>query len=97
MSNLTPLLPPCSVISLVLLYSHARTARIIIPDYPHHIIQRGHNRQAVFAGDDDYQYYLDNLAEWKQVFACKVYAFCLMTNHVHLVVDPVLILIVSAN
>lgn len=65
-----------------------RTARIVIANYPHHIIQRGHNRQAVFACDEDYQYYLDNLADWKEAFACKVYAFCLMTNHVHLVVDP---------
>jgi putative transposase len=65
-----------------------RTARIILPNYPHHIIQRGHNRQSVFASGDDYRYYLDNLAEWKEKFDCKVYAFCLMTNHVHLVVNP---------
>jgi len=65
-----------------------RTARIVIPNYPHHIVQRGHNRQAVFASDDDYRYYLDNLAEWKKFYGCKVYAFCLMTNHVHLVIDP---------
>ncbi len=65
-----------------------RTARIILPDYPHHIIQRGHNRQAVFTGEDDFRYYLDNLAEWKERFECKVYAFCLMTNHVHLVINP---------
>jgi len=42
----------------------------------------------VFAGNDDYQYYLDTLQEWKSELGCKVYAFCLMTNHVHLVVDP---------
>jgi len=65
-----------------------RTARIIIADYPHHIIQRGHNRQAVFASDDDYLYYLDNLQEWKEKLHCKVYGYCLMTNHVHLVIDP---------
>jgi len=65
-----------------------RTARIVIPNYPHHIIQRGHNRHSVFAGEGDYLYYLDNLAEWKQRLACKVYAFCLMTNHVHLVIAP---------
>lgn len=65
-----------------------RTARLIVPNYPHHIIQRGHNRQSVFAGEDDYRYYLENLAEWKERLGCKVYAFCLMTNHVHLVVDP---------
>ena len=65
-----------------------RNARIIIDDYPHHIIQRGHNRQAVFASDEDYLFYLDNLKEWKENFGCKVYAYCLMTNHVHLIVDP---------
>ena len=65
-----------------------RTARIVIPSYPHHVIQRGHNRHSVFAGEDDYLYYLDNLAEWKQRLDCKVYAFCLMTNHVHLVIAP---------
>ncbi len=65
-----------------------RSARIILPAYPHHIIQRGHNRQAVFAGEDDYRYYLENLAELKEQFECKVYAFCLMTNHVHLIVEP---------
>jgi putative transposase len=65
-----------------------RTARIIINDSPHHIIQRGHNRQVVFASDDDYLFYLDNLREWKEKFGCKVYAYCLMANHVHLIVDP---------
>jgi putative transposase len=66
----------------------ARTARIVVMGYPHHIIQRGHNRQAVFASDADYQYYLDNLCEWKEKLGCKVYAYCLMTNHVHLIIDP---------
>ena len=65
-----------------------RTARIVVMGYPHHIIQRGHNRQIVFASDEDYQYYLDNLCEWKEKLGCKVYAYCLMTNHVHLIVDP---------
>ena len=65
-----------------------RTARIVITGYPHHIIQRGHNRQVVFAADEDYLYYLDNLREWKEKLGCKVFAYCLMTNHVHLVIDP---------
>ncbi|MDO9579887.1 MAG: hypothetical protein Q7J06_04895 [Bacteroidales bacterium] len=43
-----------------------RKSRIVIGGYPHHIIQRGHNRQVVFASDDDYLYYLDNLREWKE-------------------------------
>jgi putative transposase len=61
-----------------------RSGRLVIPNYPHHVIQRGHNRNTVFASDDDYTYYLDNLAQWKETLKCKVYAFCLMTNHVHL-------------
>ena len=65
-----------------------RKARVILPNMPHHIVQRGHNRQVVFVEDQDYLYYLDNLSEWKAKLECKIYAFCLMTNHVHLVVDP---------
>jgi putative transposase len=58
------------------------------PNYPHHIVQCGHNRQTVFADEDDYRYYLDNLAAWTGRYRCQVFAFGLMTNHVHLVVDP---------
>jgi len=54
---------------------------------PHHIVQRGHNRKAVFVEADDYHYYLENLREWKLALGVKVYSFCLMTNHVHLVVE----------
>lgn len=63
-----------------------RMARIVLPATPHHIIQRGHNRQVVFAADDDYAYYLANLMEWKTKLGCEIYAYCLMTNHVHLIV-----------
>lgn len=65
-----------------------RQSRIVLPNCPHHIIQRGHNRQVVFSSDDDYLYYIQNLQEWKTELRCKVYSYCLMTNHVHLVVDP---------
>lgn len=65
-----------------------RTSRIVLACYPHHIIQRGHNRQAVFVTDGDYLYYLENLREWKEVYGCKIYAYCLMMNHVHLIMDP---------
>ena len=65
-----------------------RTARVVLTNTPHHIVQRGHNRQVVFVCDDDYQYYLENLREWKEKLACKLYSYCLMTNHVHLIVDP---------
>jgi len=62
--------------------------RLLIPNYPHHVIHRGHNRQALFASEDDYRYYLDNLATWKINLGCRLYAYCLMTNHIHLIVDP---------
>ena len=66
----------------------ARTSRIVIVDHPHHIIQRGHNRETVFASDEDYLYYLENLRKWKETYGCRIYAYCLMTNHVHLIIDP---------
>ena len=65
-----------------------RKARLLVPRCPHHIVQRGHNRKTVFVADDDYQFYLENLFEWKVKLGLKVYAWCLMTNHVHLVVEP---------
>ena len=63
-----------------------RKARLILTGMPHHIVQRGHNRNAVFVEDSDYHYYLDNLAEWKMELGLEVYSYCLMTNHVHLIV-----------
>ena len=63
-----------------------RHARVIVPGLPHHIVQRGHNRQAVFVETRDYEYYLSNLREWKIALGLEVYSYCLMTNHVHLVV-----------
>lgn len=65
-----------------------RPKRIILPNTPHHIMQRGHNREAVFYGEDDFEYYKPNLIEFKEKTGCKIYAYCLMTNHVHLVIDP---------
>lgn len=65
-----------------------RKARILVPDTPHHIVQRGHNRAVVFVEESDYQYYLDTLSEWKVTLKVRVYAYCLMTNHVHLVLCP---------
>ena len=65
-----------------------RMGRIVLPNYPHHVVQRGHNRQVVFAAAEDYQRYLADLRELKDVFGVKVYAYCLMTNHVHLLLAP---------
>jgi putative transposase len=65
-----------------------RMARVVLPHYPHHIVQRGHNRQVIFAERQDYQRYLDTLREFKKEYGVAVYAFCLMTNHVHLLLAP---------
>ena len=65
-----------------------RKARILVPNYPHHIVQRGHNCNAVFLADEDYRFYLENLKEWKTNLGLKLYAWCLMTNHIHLIVEP---------
>ena len=65
-----------------------RIGRVMQAGYPHHIVQRGHNRQVVFAAPRDYVRYLDTLAEFKVMYGVKVYAYCLMTNHVHLLLAP---------
>jgi len=66
----------------------ARIARFVVPDVPHHVTQRGNRRERVFFGDDDYELYKDLLAEQcrKQGVAC--WAYCLMPNHVHLILVP---------
>ena len=65
-----------------------RYPRAFIAGYAHHIVQRGHDRQPVFATAPDYENYLANLAEQKALLGMRVYAYCLMTNHVHLIVQP---------
>ena len=66
----------------------ARYPRLFLTGYPHHIVQRGHDRKPVFIEDGDYQRYLDNLRELKALLDIRVYGFCLMTNHVHLLLEP---------
>lgn len=65
-----------------------RMGRVVLPNYPHHVVQRGHNRQVVFASEADFIHYLNDLRELKITFDVRVYAYCLMTNHVHLLLSP---------
>jgi len=65
-----------------------RVARIVIPNVPHHITQRGNDRQDVFFVDDDRRIYLELLKEQTERLKVSVLGFCLMTNHVHLVAIP---------
>ncbi len=66
----------------------ARMPRLVVPGYPHHVTQRGNRRMKTFFSQEDYQYYLDLVAEAKQRVGAEVWAYCLMPNHVHLVVVP---------
>ena len=66
----------------------ARQARIVVPGAPHHITQRGNYGQDVFFTDDDRRSYLSFLRESTQKYGLRVTAYCLMTNHVHLVAIP---------
>src|SRR5215470_6464082 len=66
----------------------ARLARVEAAGYPHHIIQRGNNRQAVFVDAADHQRYLALLQESAAAQSVAIHAYVLMTNHVHLLVTP---------
>ena len=66
----------------------ARSPRIVVPGIPLHIIQRGNNRLPVFFAEEDYLYYLNTLTEVSLGYGCKVHAYVLMTNHVHLLITP---------
>jgi len=65
-----------------------RTARVVLPGYPHHVTQRGNNRQDVFFTDDDRANYLRILGVQCRKYGVAVHGYCLMTNHVHLVLTP---------
>jgi putative transposase len=65
-----------------------RVARIVVPGVPHHITQRGNNRQDVFFVDDDRRMYLGLLAKSAARYGLQVLGYCLMTNHFHLVAVP---------
>lgn len=64
-----------------------RRARIALPNVPLHLIQRGNNRQACFFAEEDYRFYLDWLTDYAGKSGCRVHAYVLMTNHVHVLVS----------
>src|ERR1700675_1241107 len=66
-----------------------RLARAVFAGIPHHVTQRGNRREDVFFGDDDRRLYLSWLKGYCDDHAVEVLAYCLMTNHVHLVAVPV--------
>ncbi len=77
----------------------ARLARVVVPGMPHHppspggydvtgVTQRGNRRMETFFGQDDYRAYLSLLADWCARCDVRVWAYCLMPNHLHLIVVP---------
>ncbi|HQR99899.1 MULTISPECIES: transposase [unclassified Polaromonas] len=66
----------------------ARLPRLSLPGYPHHVILRGNNRQAIFSCPADYQTLLDLIEEHARKSGVAVHAYVLMSNHVHLLVTP---------
>lgn len=65
-----------------------RIARLIAPEYPHHITQRGNYRQDIFKNDTDRRHYLNLVAEYSRKFNVAILAYCLMNNHVHFIITP---------
>lgn len=66
----------------------ARLPRLTVAGYPHHVIQRGNNRQPIFVDAQDRRRFLDSLGEFATQCAVQVHAYVLMSNHVHLLLTP---------
>jgi len=64
-----------------------RTARITIENAYYHIITRGNQKQSVFLDSRDYQKYLYILKKYKKKYNFKIYGFCLMPNHIHIIIQ----------
>jgi putative transposase len=66
----------------------ARLPRLTLPGFPHHIIQRGNNRQPIFAAKADYETLLGMLDEYARKFQVAVHSYVLMSNHFHVLATP---------
>lgn len=66
----------------------ARLSRVVIPGVPHHVTQRGNGGARTFFGDEDYAFYRDLLSRHCRDAGVEVWAWVLMPNHVHLVLNP---------
>ena len=66
----------------------ARLTRIVVPGVAHHVTQRGNRRSDVFFSDNDYKLYLKLLQEYNKTYRLKIWAYCLMSNHIHMIIVP---------
>ena len=65
-----------------------RVGRVVLPNYPHHIVQKDHNWQVVLQWTRILNIIWKLLSQWREVYSIRVYAWCLITNPIHLVVEP---------
>jgi putative transposase len=65
-----------------------RIARLLATNYPHHITQRGNNRETVFFDEEDRKFYLRILKKYSNQWHFDIWAYCLMPNHVHILAVP---------
>ena len=65
----------------------ARTARVFIENACYHIVARGNQRETIFREEVDFGYYLKLLHKYKVKYGCLIYGYCLMRNHVHLLLE----------
>jgi putative transposase len=66
----------------------ARHPRLVLPNQPHHVIQRGNDRQLIFRDQEDYQRFLGWLKESARFYSVAIHSYVLMPNHVHLLATP---------
>jgi putative transposase len=66
----------------------ARIARVVVPEIPHHVTQRGVRRMNTFFKPEDYVEYLSLMRTWCLSSGVEIWAYCLMPNHVHLIAVP---------
>lgn len=60
-----------------------RLARIIIPNFPYHILNRGNNKEIIFLENEDFEFFLRQIKKYKEKFGIKIYHYCIMPNHHH--------------
>ncbi len=79
---------PISNRFFMVIFTMARLARMVVAGLPHHVTQRGNRREPIFFEDGDQDIYRDLLAEQTRKAGVGVWAYCLMPNHVHLILSP---------
>ena len=65
-----------------------RRPRLILPGFSHHVTHRGNRHADIFCEEADYCFYLEKLSRYLRKYPLRLYSYCLMTNHVHLIPVP---------